>query len=229
MDSPHRSPWADSAGHVSGGAERPGPPHLAGDRRWRHAGAFIDSAEHAALARATAGMALQLRECVADARAWDSASGCGTWSVRDLVNHVVGCGYRYLGYLQGLPWEALADTRSRDYSGRALADFSLVSSALEAAFASTAPDVVVSHPAGECTAYELLVMRVTECSVHSWDLAATRGVDATSIDPLAAEFVLAQGAHVVARLRELGYFRPQQAPTGAGPQAALLGLCGRSA
>jgi uncharacterized protein (TIGR03086 family) len=186
-----------------------------------------------ALERAGRGFRQRLVEVERDD--WARPTPCDEWSVRDLVNHVVGGNVRYVMILAGEPADAVRRTSEQDWLGsdplrsfddafaRVTESFS-VSGILEAA---------VRHPKlGTMTADQLRVLRVNELTAHAWDLA--RAID--SDDRLDEQVV----SWLLERLEEIEPLRstvaasrrnepgPAEDRPAASPQGSLLRLLGRA-
>ena len=122
---------------------------------------------------------------------WTNASPCDGWTVRDVAQHVVGGAVRYRLLLEGLGEEALAPTRTQDQLGDDPAGSDATKSAALMAVARAADlTAPVQHPSGVRTGRELLNLRVVECVVHAWDIAAGSG-QALDLDPELGAFALA--------------------------------------
>jgi uncharacterized protein (TIGR03086 family) len=143
-----------------------------------------------ALDVATAAFASTLRQ-VGD-EVWDRPTPNPGWSVRDLVNHVVGGNRRYVLLLSGAPTAEVEKLRDLDHLGSdPVAAFTSTAAAAAAAFrAPGVLEVVVHHRLGDRYGAELLVMRIGEHALHGWDLARSIGADDT-IDPPVVEVMLA--------------------------------------
>ena len=160
---------------------------------------------------------------------WARPTPCDEWSVRDLVNHVVGGNLRYVMILAGEPADAVVRTREQDWLGSdPLGSFDDAFARVIESF--SVPGILaaaVRHPRlGAMTADQLRVLRVNELTVHAWDLA--RAVDTD--DRLDEEVV----AWLLERLEPLlatraGLYEPDAADDlpAAGPQGRLLRLLGR--
>lgn len=123
---------------------------------------------------------------------WDAPTPCADWSVRDLVNHVVGGNHLFASILDGgqLPGpEQAARMRGADHlDGDAVAAYRRASSVLQDAFCQ--PDLMermFPSPIGTVPAIVLLHLRITEILVHGWDLARATAQPALLPDDLAEQ------------------------------------------
>jgi uncharacterized protein (TIGR03086 family) len=185
-----------------------------------------------ALDRATAGFRGLLATVTDDD--WDRPTPNPGWSVRDLVNHVVGGNRRYLILLGGAPTVEVEKLRGGDHlGGNPLAAFDRTSAAVAAAFRDPgALEQTVHHRKGDRSGDDLLTMRILEHALHGWDLATAIGGD-TRIGPSVVAVLLERVSHDL--LVRSGY--PGEAEPGAdtatgadtkqSPQQRLLVLTGR--
>lgn len=158
-------------------------------------------------------------------------SRCEGWTVRELVNHVIGGGHRYLLRLRGAPKDEVKQTRDLDYLlPEPLGAHLHWQIRLGAEFAEPgALERLVVHPAGRRSGHHLLQLRVLELAVHAWDLGRSLGEDA-DLDPELVDYLLTTCMRQVDELRPKGYFAPVRAGslTPARGQARLLALTGRA-
>jgi uncharacterized protein (TIGR03086 family) len=184
-----------------------------------------------ALDRATATFA-QTLAAVRDDQ-WDAPTPNPGWSVRDLVNHVVGGNRRYVLLLSGAPTVEVEALRNLEHLGTdPLQAFLDTSAAMTAAFHQ--PDVLavtVHHRLGDRSGADLLVMRVMEHALHGWDLARSidsdNHIDAARIDPGVTAALLAVLDADPSLLARSSY-TPSTPPADIDPQRRLLILTGRS-
>jgi uncharacterized protein (TIGR03086 family) len=178
---------------------------------------------HDVLDVATAGFAGTLGLVEADQL--DAPTPNPGWSVRDLVNHVVGGNRRYVLLLTGAPTEQVEELRDLDHlSDSPYDDF--VTTAAEVATAFRQPgalDQVVHHRLGDRSGAELLVMRIAEHALHGWDLARAIHQD-DHLDPPVVDALLAA---IDAEPGSAGQFAPLPNADQLTGAARLLALTGR--
>ncbi|MDV6305923.1 maleylpyruvate isomerase N-terminal domain-containing protein [Gordonia amicalis] len=157
------------------------------------------------------------------------ASGCAGWTNRDLINHLIGGGYRYSMLLEGASAADTLSTRDVDYleAGDPIAEFWRSENAFRAAVGSADLDVDVDHRAGRRPGRQLLVMRIMELALHSHDLCV--GIDAEwePSDGLVG-FLLTDAAPVIEELRAAGLFEAPIEPASESAADRLLAFAGRS-
>lgn len=178
-----------------------------------------------ALDVSSAAFARTLRQAGADD--WALPSPNAGWSVRDLVNHVVGGNRRYVLLLTGAATEEVEALRDLDHLGEdPVAAFTATSAEVAAAFRRPgALERVVHHRLGDRYGAELLVMRIAEHALHGWDLARAIGAD-DAIDPPVVEVMLEAVEADPDFLSRAGYSPLPVANRMAGPRR-LLALTGR--
>lgn len=161
--------------------------------------------QHEALDRAGDGFVQRLRNVSNDQ--WDGPTGCEDWTVRDLVQHLLG-GSRMAVVLAegGTREDAVAALDEPLDEDDPVAAVEAVFAAESAAFGS--PEVlerVLPHPAADLPGADVLGFRITDRAVHSWDLARATGQDDT-LDPEVLEVVWAGVEPMVPMLGSLGIF-----------------------
>ncbi len=150
---------------------------------------------------------------------WDAPTPCTEWTVRELVEHVVGNHQRIT--------ESLGGTVARDPDDLA-ATWRATEAAVFAALAREgALDTVVPGPMGEAPVGRLLNIMTTDVLVHTWDLARAIGGD-ESLDPELCERAYEKALPADDMLRASGMFGPKvDVPDDAGPAHRMLGFFGR--
>ena len=161
----------------------------------------------------------------------DAPTPCEGWSVRDLLQHVVGGNVMTTRLLlDGISKEEALAIRDEDVLGDDPIG-ALKRSNVEAdnAFRSADLDATVDHPALPMPGTQLLLFRTGDLLAHAWDLARAIGID----DTLDADVV----AHLFAQLEPLGPILAGSGQFGTGPsgdvpddaplQTRLLDLTGR--
>jgi uncharacterized protein (TIGR03086 family) len=183
----------------------------------------------AALARATDELERRLGH-VADDQ-WSLSTPCTDWTVRDLADHVIGGNRFAVLLLAGATTdEAFPLVKASDFSGSTLDHFLQSSRAQAQAFTATgALELLCDHPWGPMPGLAFLGHRVTDLTVHAWDLARAIGAD-ESLDPDLVETVYATRAASPPDTNSLAYFG--NGPSGhvgddAPTQQRLLDLLGR--
>lgn len=154
---------------------------------------------------------------------------CSEWTVRSLLAHVIGGNHAYVALLHGSNAEQFrAILAGFEVGDDPLQQFRRSAAEVIAAFGEPgALERTVQHPMGEVPAVQLLGMRVTEWTIHGWDLA--RAIDADdSLDVKLVESLYARLAPRVHALASTGYFQPPtELPDTAPLQDKLLDLLGR--
>lgn len=155
---------------------------------------------------------------------------CDPWTVRDLIEHVIGGNQWAARLLAGASAaEAMAQVKATAFSGDLIADYTAGVQAQQAAFsADGALDRTVAHFIGPVPARQFLGMRIGDVLIHSWDLARAAELD----EQLPAGLVQAGLAIYEARAGQLagtGMFGAgaQGAPPPRTEQERLLQLTGR--
>jgi uncharacterized protein (TIGR03086 family) len=143
------------------------------------------------LARASAAIGDLIDHIPADR--WTAPTPCTAWSVRDVVDHLVGMNLVFVAMLEDSPMPAReADRLGADPAGA----YRRSAAALQAA--AVRPGVLErtqATPVGVATGAERLQWRVADLLTHGWDLARATGLAADLPDDLveqALTFVLAE-------------------------------------
>jgi uncharacterized protein (TIGR03086 family) len=172
-------------------------------------------------------------ECWADrvngvpADAWDGPTPCRDWSVRDLVNHVVGED-RWTGPLmRGSTIADVGDSLDGDLLGddpaRSALDAAMEATTVVAEVLPGGGTVHLSY--GDERMEEYVHQIAADHLVHAWDLAAATGSDAR-LDPHLVTEVATWFAEREALYRGGGAIGPRGISHG-GPQSDLLAAFGR--
>ena len=162
----------------------------------------------------------------------DRPTPCGDWTVRQLLDHVVGGNFMAAALIGGASREdaiaVLGATVADEEDPLDAVRSSLRSQA--AAFDDTAAlESVVHHPAMDMPGSQLLGFRVGDLLVHSWDLARAIGADET-LDPEVVAVVATNIEPMRPFIGSVGMFG--EGPSGtldesADAQTLLLDLMGR--
>lgn len=159
---------------------------------------------------------------------WDRPTPCADWSVRDLVNHLVGED-RWTGPLmQGRTMADVGDSLDGDLLG---ADPHSAASragdeAVREVSARFADDLRVQLSYGEEAADEYVRQLVADHLIHAWDLGVAVGADRT-LDPELVAEVSAWFRDREGLYREAGVVGPRVSSAQGGAQAELLAGSGR--
>jgi uncharacterized protein (TIGR03086 family) len=158
---------------------------------------------------------------------WDRPTPCTDWSVRDLVNHVVGEDAWTVPLMNGRTIEDVGDSLDGDLLGE-----DPVGTGTRRA--AEAVDAVVDRlPTGEPvflsygpeTGEEYVRQLAADHLVHAWDLAAATGTD-RKLDPELVSEVATWFADREEMYRQGGAIGPRVEASGDA-QTELLAACGR--
>jgi uncharacterized protein (TIGR03086 family) len=161
---------------------------------------------------------------------WQAPTPCTEWSVRDLVNHVVGEDAWTVPLMNGRTIEDVGDSLAGDLLG----DDPVGTGTRSAAEAVTA--VAQRLPAGEAvhlsygeeSGEEYVRQLAADHLVHAWDLARALGVDDT-LDPEAVHDVAEWFGPTEGLWREVGVIGPRvPVPDDADEQTRMLAMFGRA-
>jgi uncharacterized protein (TIGR03086 family) len=161
---------------------------------------------------------------------WDAPTPLPGWDVRTLVRHIVEEELWAPPLLAGRTIEEVGDRFSGDLLGAdpVRAGDEAAAAAVEAVRAAGALERTVHLSFGDHPAREYAVQLAADHQVHAVDLARALGTDDT-VDPAAAAAVRERLAGMEDSYREMGVIGPRvDVPAGAGAQAELLGMMGRT-
>jgi uncharacterized protein (TIGR03086 family) len=163
-----------------------------------------------------------------DASHWGRGTPCTDWTVRDLVNHVVGEELWTVPLVQGKTIEEVGDRFDGDVLGedpvgraRAAAEEAV------AAVSERAPEGGTVHLSyGEEQLGEYVHQLAADHLVHAWDLATASGQDAT-LDPELVDALSGWFAEREELYRSAGAIGARVAEPGDDPQSRLIVGFGR--
>ena len=179
-----------------------------------------------AFRRATDGFMERARKIGADQ--WAASTPCREWDVRALVNHVGG-EWLWVGEL--MSGKTIADVGST-LDGDVLGDDPVSTvgkgqaSAVAAFEAPDAAERTVQLSFGDTPAMEYAQQMAADTVIHTWDLAAAIGSDAT-LDPDLVDYTYEYMLQVAELWRSGGAFGPACTAQDDSTQAKLLALTGR--
>lgn len=141
------------------------------------------------------------------------ATPCASWTVAQLINHIVGGQHFFLAALAGTPpVSGDSDHASGDY----LSAFDEVSSNAVAAFSQDGVmQKTFTLPFGEMPGAALMGLATTDTFQHGWDLAKATG-QSTDLAPELAAGILQQSKMSI----QDSFRGPEGAPFGPEQQAA---------
>lgn len=158
---------------------------------------------------------------------WSAPTPCTDWSVRELVNHVVGED-RWTGpLLAGRTIAEVGDSLDGDLLGEDPVAAALAAAHEATAAAASSERATVHLSYGEEASGEYLHQLAADHLVHGWDLAVATGGD-TRLDPELVSAVAAWFAEREELYRSAGAIGPRAAG-GGDPQSDLLAGFGRDA
>lgn len=160
---------------------------------------------------------------------WEAPTPCADWSVRTLVNHVVGEDRWTVPMFAGLTIAEVGERFDGDVLGPDPAGAARTATRTADAAVSEpgALDRTVHLSAGDTPAREYLHQLLAEHLVHGWDLAVAIGADPRQ-DPEAVRVCAAWFADQRASYRENGLIEEHvDLPENSDEQARLLSAFGR--
>jgi uncharacterized protein (TIGR03086 family) len=175
------------------------------------------------LARASAVMGDLIDRVAADQ--WTAPTPCTEWSVRDVVNHLVGTNLMFVAMFEESPMpERGADRLGVDPAGA----YRRSVVALQAAAAR--PGVLErsqTSPVGVATGVERLQWRIADLLVHGWDLVQATGVVAELPDDLVEQALTFVQAQLPSQPRTGRFSDPQPIRDNASAIDRLAAFTGR--
>lgn len=181
-----------------------------------------------AMAIARAEFERRLTAIVADD--WGRPTPCTEWDVRLVVNHIVGHEYRYADILATNSREYYAASRDDDFLGDdPLGSWRRGVVLLDEAIAGLdSLDITISF-LQPMPARDVLLVRVFEAAVHTWDVSRAIGFD-ERIDERLVALTYPLVERMIQGPATSAFFAPAQAnlPSTATPQDRLLHLAGRT-
>ena len=160
----------------------------------------------------------------------DKPTPCEGWTVRDLLEHVVGGNIMTVRLLDGASKDEALAAREGDVLGDDPVGAVKRTNAESSAALRTADLTrVVDHPAMQMPASQLLQFRVGDLLLHSWDLARAIGIDET-LDPDVVEEIwegLQPMAPIIGQIGQFGTGPSGTVGEDAPLQTRLLDLTGR--
>jgi uncharacterized protein (TIGR03086 family) len=158
---------------------------------------------------------------------WDAPTPCSSWTVRDLVNHVVGEDRWTVPLMRGLTIAEVGSSLDGDLLGdEPVATAQRAASEAVAVVAELLPsDGTVQLSYGEEQMAEYVHQLAADHLIHAWDLAAATGGDTCLDEDLVAE-VAAWYAERAPLYRGAGMVGPQGVTHG-GARNDLLAAFGR--
>ncbi len=161
---------------------------------------------------------------------WKRSTPCTEWTVRDVVNHLVG---ELLNVPRQLAGTSAAELRAAAGADHVNKDPMAVWTAAAAAAAAAlrvpgALDTIVDLGLGDFPGVELAWLLVTDVVVHTWDIAVGVGGDTEiPFDLVDATWRKLSTQRIVLELSG-AYGTPRLLNGAASPQERLLALVGRT-
>lgn len=162
---------------------------------------------------------------------WPQPTELGDWTVRGLIDHVIGANWMSVVLLGGgTREEAIASMATSADHTDLLVSFDESTAAQRVAFAAPgAFELVVPHPSGDLPGARLFGFRLVDLTIHAWDLARATDGD-LEINPMLAtslwETLSPTAAHLVAT-GVFGEGASGDVPEDAPVQVRLLDMLGR--
>ena len=156
---------------------------------------------------------------------WTAPTPCTEWTVRDLVNHLVGMNLVLVAMFEESPMpERGADRLDADPAGA----YRRSAAALQAVAArSGVLERSQATPLGVATGAERLQWRIADLLAHGWDLAQATGVAAEVPDDLAEQALRFVRAQLPSQPRAGRFADPQPIRDNAPAIDRLAAFTGR--
>lgn len=139
---------------------------------------------------------------------WNRPSGCEDWTVRHLVNHLIGGGARYTKLLSQADPAEVEATRTQNHLGEdPVESFWAHERSFRAVAAECDLSVDVPHRIGPIPGTQLVDMRILELALHSADLSVGTG-DPWPIDPHLAAYMATDLSDLIVALGATGGYLP---------------------
>lgn len=161
-------------------------------------------------------------------RAWDNASPCADWTVRDVVGHVIGTMIEASAILRGEPFSR-DDSRPGNAAGDdPVAALRAVSGPAREAVKTADLSQASDTPRGRRTVAEALAFPTADLVVHAWDIAHATRQHLLLPDDLLAHVVHTSEQVPEETLRGPGLFGPiQPVADDADDTTRLMAWLGR--
>lgn len=160
---------------------------------------------------------------------WDRATPCAGWSVRDLVNHVVGEELWAVPLLAGRTIADVGDRFDGDVLGESPRETCHRAAAAATDAVDDAPQAGLVHLSyGDERVEEYVMQLAADHLVHGWDLSVATAGD-PRLDPELVAEVAPWFAEREALYRAGGAIGPHAASGRGDPQSELLAAFGRDA
>ncbi len=155
---------------------------------------------------------------------------CASWKVSELINHMVGAQYFFVGGMKGeMPAGEAPDYASGDF----LSAFDeACAAALEVFEADGAMERIAKLPFGDMPGAAFIGLATTDTFTHAWDLAKSLGRDTDLAPDLAAQLLAGSKMSIQDGFRGPDGVAPfglqQEAPAGASNADQLAAFLGRT-
>jgi len=168
-----------------------------------------------------------LRTVTADQ--WGARTPCAAWTVRDLVNHLVGENRWMPPLLSGSRIEDVGSALDGDLLGDdPVAAWDLAAGGAHASVITADLERIVHLGFGDAPAREYLMQVAADHLIHYWDLTVAIGA-CEALDPALTEPVADWFAAQESDYRKAGAVGPRpEVSDDAGRQASLLAMFGRA-